>query len=128
MSKVMKKLKINGAGNRRDSWQLLGLEIEQTETGFELVSPRRVLATAQLVNLDPTNEKPVIISFDVKNYQGWDWKIDVLNDVGDKMSGSWRNNDFFSPDVSAADESDNWTATGTGADPDKDETKAASAK
>jgi hypothetical protein len=112
MSKVLNVFKISNAGSKRDSPDLLGLEIEQTEEGYQLVAPRRVLATTKLVNMHPTPGNPMM-TFHIPRYVGWDWHINItgIDSTTEKMNGNWHNNDKKTP----MQEADIWVATGSGA-------------
>lgn len=119
---MAQKFSIFDAGSKRDSHDLVGLEIEQTEDGYELVVPRRVLAKSSLFSMD---KKP-LISFHFKDFHGFDWTLNVDSATPSRMSGSWHNNDPH--DTDPAEESDSWTAAGTGTSTGDDEAHAASAK
>ena len=118
---MAQKFSIFEAGDKRDSFDLIGLEIEQTEDGYQLVQPRRVLATASLVSMD---KKP-LLSFHFKNFNGFTWTVDVDSVDASRMKGSWKNSDKTDP--STPEEGDSWTASGTGTEADE-ESYAASAK
>lgn len=118
---MTQKFIIFDAGDKRDSFDLLGLEIEQTEEGYQLVSPRRVLATASLFSMD---KKP-LLRFHFKNFNGYTWTVDVDSMDASQMTGSWKNSD--KGELDPALEADSWTASGTGTDADE-EAYSASAK
>ena len=119
---MAQKFRIFEAGDKRDSFDLLGLEIEQTEEGYQLVSPRRVLATAALFGID---KKP-LLKFHFENFNGFTWTVDVDHADASVMKGRWTNNDKEDP--GSPDEADSWTASGTGTEAGDDEAYAASAK
>ena len=119
---MTKKYTIHHAGTKPDSFDLLGLEIEEVPDGFILVAPRRELSQVSLVNLHGKS----LMKFHVKDFQGFDWTlfVDEMNPA--KMKGTWCNGDDCVPGSSA--ESDSWTASGSGAgEPGDDETQSASA-
>lgn len=118
---MAQKFNIFEAGDKRDSFDLIGLEIEQTAEGYQLVSPRRVLATASMFSMD---KKP-LLRFHFDNFNGFTWTVDVDHADALQMSGSWKNNDKNDP--GSADEGDSWTASGTGTEADE-EAYGASAK
>ena len=119
---MFKKYTIQKAGNKHDSGDLLGLEIEQTDDGYILVSPRRELSQVSLVNLDGK----ALMKFHVVDFQGHDWTLFVDDASPLEMSGRWCNGKDCRPGSTA--DADSWTASGSGTgDPGDDEAKSASA-
>src|ERR1700694_537458 len=107
-----KKFKITNAGSRPDSPDLVDCEIEQTDTGYELVAKRVVLAST-------TSTTPPF-SFPSFDYEGWTWTLSVTTAASNSMGGGWSNND--DRDSDPAGDQDSWTAAGTGTgDPDDDD-------
>jgi hypothetical protein len=99
----------------------MGLRIRQTADGFELVDPPgRQLATSSFENAP---DAP-LFNFHFKDFKRFDWTLFVDSVSRFEMRGTW----FNSKDI--VEESDSWTASGTGADQpgDEDEARAASAK
>ena len=120
---MSKKFQIFEAGDKTDSHDLVGLEIEETADGYQLVVPRQVLATASLVRVEPG--KP-LLTFRFRNYKGWDWEVKVDSSSEERMQGTWKNND--DKHVNPTEEGDSWTASGTGADPTDADARAAYGK
>lgn len=116
------KYTINHAGNKHDSSDLVGLEIEQTQDAFVLVSPRRELSQVSLVRI---SGEP-IMKFHVKDFAGHNWTLFVDEASPSEMRGRWCNGDDCSPGSTA--EADSWTASGSGTgDTGDDEAQSASA-
>ncbi len=112
-----KKYKITNAGSIADSPDLVGCEIEQTDSGYELVGKRVVLAST-------TSTTPPF-DFQFSNYEGWNWTLSVINADANSMSGGWTNND--NGDSSPTGAQDSWTAQGSGTSDPDDEAECASA-
>ena len=113
---------INNAGSRRDSADLVGCQIVQRddENVYDFLAKSGGGVLASSLNTVP-------VSFTFSNYMGWNWVVVVWSTSATQMSGTWSNND--PNDVSPAEESDSWTASGTGVgEPGEDEARAASAK
>lgn len=113
------KYTIDRAG-KHPGGDLLGLEFEETDEGFVLVSPRRELALVSLVNL---HGEP-LMKFHVKDFAGHDWTITVDNVSPSQMGGRWCNGKDCHPGSPA--EADSWTASGSGTG-EGDEAQSASA-
>jgi hypothetical protein len=111
-----KKFKITNAGSRPDSPDLVDCEIEQTDTGYELVAKRVVLAST------PSTTPP--FSFPSFDYEGWTWTLSVAT-ASNSMTGGWSNND--PRDSNPEGDEDTWTAAGTGTGDPDDEACSASA-
>jgi len=109
---MTQKFTIFDAGDKRDSFDLLGLEIEETADGYQLVQPRRVLATASMFSMD---KKP-LLRFHFNNFNGFTWTVDVDSVDGSQMTGTWKNSDN---DPGTPEEADSWTASGTGTQEDE---------
>ena|SRR5258708_5895711 len=108
-----KKYKITNAGSIADSPDLVGCEIEQTDSGYELVAKRVVLAST-------TSTTPPF-DFQFSNYEGWNWTLSVTAESQNSMSGSWSNND------NPTGAQDTWTAQGSGTGEPDEEAECASA-
>jgi len=115
MAKEEKVFKITNAGGKRDSDDIKGLEIVETDDGFELVQPRVVLGKST------PGPAGVLARFKFKNFRGFDWTVDIDRASALTMHGKWSNGDPGTPE-----ESDVWVASGTGT-PD-DEARAAYGK
>ena len=120
MPTVLRRYTINNAGSRPDSPDLVGCQIVQNDNNtYDFIAPREGVLASTL------NNPPIEFTF--PNFKGWDWIIRVTSVTPTTMTGVWSNDD--PNDVSPADESDSWTASGTGVgEPDEDEARAASAK
>jgi len=108
---------IHHAGNKTTSKDLIGLQIHQTDDGFEVIEPpRRKLANSKLINVA---DAP-LLSFTFKHKRE-DWTLNVLSVSEIEMKGKWTNG--------FEQESDNWTATGSGAGEEtgKEDARSASA-
>lgn len=116
------KYTINHAGTQHDSLDLVGLEIEQTADGFELVAPRRVLSKVSLINLDGM----ALMKFHVKDFAGHNWTLFVDSASPSEMKGRWCNGEDCRPGSTA--DADSWTASGSGTgDTGDDKAQSASA-
>lgn len=116
------KYTINHAGFKHDSSDLVGLEIEQTDDSFILVSPRRELSHVSLVK---TEGEP-IMKFHVKDFAGHNWTLFVDSASQSEMKGRWCNGEDCRPGSTA--DADSWTASGSGTgQEDDDEARSASA-
>jgi hypothetical protein len=109
-----KKYKITNAGSNPDSQDLVDCHIEETDSGYELVAKRVVLAST-------TSTTPPF-DFQFSNYEGWNWTLSVNNEGANSMSGSWSNNDSGPTGAQ-----DSWTAQGSGTGEPDDEAECASA-
>lgn len=107
MAKEEKIFKITNAGGKRDSADIKGLEIVETDDGFELVQPHVVLAKST------PGPAGVLARFKLENFKGFKWAVDIERASASTMSGKWTNDD---PDPEK--ESDVWVASGTGTTPD----------
>jgi hypothetical protein len=112
--------KIVYAGTGPSSADLVGLHLQETTDGFELIDPpRRILAQANFINsaLEP------LLTFHITNFKTSNWTLHVDSVSPLEMSGTWSNTRESESD------SDSWTASGTGLGaPGDDEARAASAK
>ena len=102
---MQRSYKIVHAGHKKSSPDLVGLEIQATPDGFELVDPHgRTLGQSKLLNsaFEP------LFTFVVTNFKHCDWVIQVTSVSDINMSGAWNNT------RDPEDESDSWTAEGTG--------------
>jgi hypothetical protein len=112
-----KKFKITNAGSSPDSPDLVDCHIEETDSGYELVAKRVVLAST--TSTTPPFEFPVF------SYEDWNWTLSVNNEGANSMSGSWSNND--NADHGPTGAQDSWTAQGSGTGEPDDEAECASA-
>jgi len=117
-----KTYNIVAAGDKKDSHDLTGLQIEETDEGYELVVPRRVLAKAAY----SSHPGGPLFQFKFDDFHRWNWTLSVLQASESEMSGVWGNTNR---EEGPSQEGDSWTATGTTTgDPGEDEARAASAK
>ena len=110
---MAKTYTINNAGSQSDSPDLVNCKIVEIE-GYQLQKSDGTPLANSL-----SRQLPVTFSFN--NYDDYNWTLTISDKQGLNMSGTWTNTD------DPADETDSWTATGTGGDEGADEAKAASA-
>jgi hypothetical protein len=99
----MANYKIDSAGGEPDGAFLVGCEIIKiASNSWQLKEGSKVLASA-------TGANP---AFKFNNFHKWNWEVRASTVTASKMGGSWSNNNPNK--VGGEDESDSWTASGTG--------------